>query len=150
MFFYCLFFFFVVFFFFFFFFQAEDGIRDLTVTGVQTCALPIWTDQQQSNQQLAEQAWRRQIHDERKQQVELFLDRQRPCSGKPNGPVILQPSHPEILKSDGIAPPGQRTCEQRRRATLEVATYQIDQDCEGIERQDSKRASAVKRAEVVW
>src|SRR5689334_23402345 len=27
--------------FFFFFFQAEDGIRDGTVTGVQTCALPI-------------------------------------------------------------------------------------------------------------
>src|SRR2546430_6536612 len=26
-----------------FFFQAEDGIRDLTVTGVQTCALPIWS-----------------------------------------------------------------------------------------------------------
>src|SRR5690349_22003436 len=32
---------FCVFFFFFFFFQAEDGIRDLYVTGVQTCALPI-------------------------------------------------------------------------------------------------------------
>src|SRR5256886_11726464 len=28
----------------FFFFQAEDGIRDLTVTGVQTCALPICSD----------------------------------------------------------------------------------------------------------
>src|SRR5690349_23939532 len=28
-------------FFIFFFFQAEDGIRDLYVTGVQTCALPI-------------------------------------------------------------------------------------------------------------
>src|SRR2546421_4731383 len=27
---------------FFFFFQAEDGIRDLIVTGVQTCALPIF------------------------------------------------------------------------------------------------------------
>src|SRR2546427_13100133 len=27
-----------------FFFQAEDGIRDLTVTGVQTCALPILND----------------------------------------------------------------------------------------------------------
>src|SRR6266498_1772310 len=26
----------------FFFFQAEDGIRDADVTGVQTCALPIW------------------------------------------------------------------------------------------------------------
>ena len=31
---------------FFFFFQAEDGIRDTSVTGVQTCALPIyvWDD----------------------------------------------------------------------------------------------------------
>src|SRR5207248_6180116 len=29
---------------FFFFFQAEDGIRDRTVTGVQTCALPILDD----------------------------------------------------------------------------------------------------------
>src|SRR5438309_5940665 len=29
-------------FFVFFFFQAEDGIRDGTVTGVQTCALPIF------------------------------------------------------------------------------------------------------------
>src|SRR5204862_1477480 len=28
----------------FFFFQAEDGIRDLYVTGVQTCALPISAD----------------------------------------------------------------------------------------------------------
>src|SRR5207249_8066398 len=30
-----------IYFFFFFFFQAEDGIRDRNVTGVQTCALPI-------------------------------------------------------------------------------------------------------------
>src|SRR5438445_2648678 len=30
-----------IFFLFFFFFQAEDGIRDIGVTGVQTCALPI-------------------------------------------------------------------------------------------------------------
>src|SRR5205809_5933885 len=27
-----------------FFFQAEDGIRDVAVTGVQTCALPIFAD----------------------------------------------------------------------------------------------------------
>src|SRR5438034_5688119 len=32
---------FLVILFFFFFFQAEDGIRDHCVTGVQTCALPI-------------------------------------------------------------------------------------------------------------
>src|SRR6266536_620788 len=40
-----LFFFYIfVFFFFFFFFQAEDGIRDPLVTGVQTCALPIYAE----------------------------------------------------------------------------------------------------------
>src|SRR2546429_4336705 len=31
----------VVSYYYFFFFQAEDGIRDVAVTGVQTCALPI-------------------------------------------------------------------------------------------------------------
>src|SRR2546430_3835609 len=39
--------------FFFFFFQAEDGIRDLTVTGVQTCALPIWMDPDQTRSRRA-------------------------------------------------------------------------------------------------
>src|SRR2546430_2815448 len=34
---------------FFFFFQAEDGIRDLTVTGVQTCALPISVERTAAN-----------------------------------------------------------------------------------------------------
>src|SRR5699024_4303301 len=34
----------LVYFFCFFFFQAEDGIRDRNVTGVQTCALPIFSD----------------------------------------------------------------------------------------------------------
>src|SRR2546427_3703753 len=41
------------FYFFFFFFQAEDGIRDLTVTGVQTCALPILLKILGPGQQLA-------------------------------------------------------------------------------------------------
>src|SRR5438046_4258014 len=42
-------------FFFFFFFQAEDGIRDWSVTGVQTCALPITVARRQgaSGSQLA-------------------------------------------------------------------------------------------------
>src|SRR5687768_18068610 len=40
-FFFCFLFLYSFFFFFFFFFQAEDGIRDVAVTGVQTCALPI-------------------------------------------------------------------------------------------------------------
>src|SRR2546422_8023806 len=34
---------------FFFFFQAEDGIRDVAVTGVQTCALPIYRRDQRGD-----------------------------------------------------------------------------------------------------
>src|SRR6266850_4478988 len=34
----------------FFFFQAEDGIRDYKVTGVQTCALPILTRKAEAGQ----------------------------------------------------------------------------------------------------
>ena len=40
-------------FFYFFFFQAEDGIRDIGVTGAQTCALPIWVPLPQVEQQAA-------------------------------------------------------------------------------------------------
>src|SRR5690349_22184940 len=40
-------------FFFFFFFQAEDGIRDLYVTGVQTCALPIFPEGQSLDRTIA-------------------------------------------------------------------------------------------------
>src|SRR2546430_10342815 len=42
-----------------FFFQAEDGIRDLTVTGVQTCALPISQIFQQIGEHLAVENLRR-------------------------------------------------------------------------------------------
>src|SRR2546425_2789801 len=37
----------------FFFFQAEDGIRDKLVTGVQTCALPIYDHERRKTQVLA-------------------------------------------------------------------------------------------------
>src|SRR5690348_17810453 len=39
----------LLFFVFFFFFQAEDGIRDGRVTGVQTCALPISAAQEKAS-----------------------------------------------------------------------------------------------------
>src|SRR5256885_5521510 len=38
----------------FFFFQAEDGIRDYKVTGVQTCALPIFHERPDDRLELAE------------------------------------------------------------------------------------------------
>src|SRR6266850_7121547 len=43
-------------FFFFFFFQAEDGIRDYKVTGVQTCALPIFDRSPEHRDRLLELA----------------------------------------------------------------------------------------------
>src|SRR5438132_12134520 len=41
----------------FFFFQAEDGIRDHCVTGVQTCALPIWMQDLAREMNLSETAF---------------------------------------------------------------------------------------------
>src|SRR5690606_40209751 len=41
---------------FYFFFQAEDGIRDFHVTGVQTCALPISLDQGKLRQDMVNSA----------------------------------------------------------------------------------------------
>src|SRR5256884_5155260 len=48
---------------FFFFFQAEDGIRDVAVTGVQTCALPI-----SSTQVIVVDAWRIESADDGEEQ----------------------------------------------------------------------------------
>src|SRR5256886_17017962 len=45
----------------FFFFQAEDGIRDLTVTGVQTCALPIYPKRAQDTLARSEARYRRLV-----------------------------------------------------------------------------------------
>src|SRR5206468_9273444 len=41
----------------FFFFQAEDGIRDLIVTGVQTCALPICSESAPLNGPRSQEPW---------------------------------------------------------------------------------------------
>src|SRR3989442_8947961 len=48
----------------FFFFQAEDGIRDADVTGVQTCALPI----------LNARIWSRRQDAERRDQILAFIE----------------------------------------------------------------------------
>ena len=48
-----------------FFFQAEDGIRDRDVTGVQTCALPICL--------YKENTFRRFLHDNRDQKLLAHL-----------------------------------------------------------------------------
>src|SRR2546430_7682491 len=62
----------------FFFFQAEDGIRYLTVTGVQTCALPIWV-------RLVHRPPRQGRHERRRDQHEkqYFEDESRRVGGEP-------------------------------------------------------------------
>src|SRR2546430_8402791 len=54
-----------------FFFQAEDGIRDLTVTGVQTCALPIYLHQARAVQLAAAPQCRCQLHPQRRRRVRV-------------------------------------------------------------------------------
>src|SRR2546426_9404501 len=66
---------------FFFFFQAEDGIRDYKVTGVQTCALPI------CERPLGDRgrAPRRPAVGE---ELRLALDEAREIRGRPRDPVV--------------------------------------------------------------
>src|SRR2546430_6441667 len=66
----------------FFFFQAEDGIRDLTVTGVQTCALPICMNLPLGGTGFVQGT----IHIEAMSHVSMFLDELFPG---PTGLAIL-------------------------------------------------------------
>src|SRR5689334_23422837 len=74
--------------FFFFFFQAEDGIRDGTVTGVQTCALPISAMRSKTLQEWL--SWQEQLHPNA---IDLGLDRVTAVLGslglsKPAYPIL--------------------------------------------------------------
>src|SRR6266496_5823411 len=94
--------------FFFFFFQAEDGIRDLYVTGVQTCALPISFNTSLPYWQEAEAG----LNDAAKQmgvKAELtgppafspneeLTAFQQAIAQKPSG-ILLSASNPEIFKA---------------------------------------------------
>src|SRR5207245_6170272 len=63
-----------------FFFQAEDGIRDATVTGVQTCALPIYRR-------------RAQDLEGRREVVGETLDDERVAAERQVGAVLLAGPH---------------------------------------------------------
>src|SRR5690349_23323852 len=74
--------------FFFFFFQAEDGIRDLYVTGVQTCALPILGDDRSRSTRSVDRV-RERLGDREDQISERAVDQCQPGDGSepeaPNG-----------------------------------------------------------------
>src|SRR5258708_34825 len=62
----------------FFFFQAEDGIRDDLVTGVQTCALPISAQQQYSAFHQIGEDWRKLLPTYVQNQPEAIFDPNKP------------------------------------------------------------------------
>src|SRR2546430_16543236 len=86
----------------FFFFQAEDGIRDLTVTGVQTCALPIYP----AVEIRAENAVPSRVADEEPAARRVGQD----LAGEPERrwrrePLGLEPAGPPAKPPRGAEPP---------------------------------------------
>src|ERR1022692_4985752 len=85
-----------------FFFQAEDGIRDYKVTGVQTCALPIcWIDEPQD----ALRVEREYRH------IDLLYDSREECGGLKRAPPLGLEGVSQAVDlgkdvAQGVAPPG--------------------------------------------
>src|ERR1022692_1842890 len=96
---------------FFFFFQAEDGIRDYKVTGVQTCALPIYSDRlerQRAHAALAPHALPRPGHARTLQRLSA-----RPAQRK------VRRIHAAMIKG------AEYTC-QKLPADFDVAAFLVD------------------------
>src|SRR5207244_10596092 len=96
-------------------FQAEDGIRDDLVTGVQTCALPIWA---RSRRDMANQSRRLPKRCRRKESCPASKSS---CEAPPlfQEPLTPPASRPWLLEQPLPAPPGQigrASC----RETLEI------------------------------
>src|SRR2546427_9394512 len=94
---------------FFFFFQAEDGIRDLTVTGVQTCALPISSDERTGRRD-ARPHRRLPLHrdiETARQHVVAFspLTPDRRARGSRCSLFRGEQRRPRAVDADGAAPP---------------------------------------------
>src|SRR5260370_4067307 len=89
----------------FFFFQAEDGIRDSSVTGVQTCALPIY------------------VADLDELREQLGLDRLTLCGYSWGGllAVLYFLEHPRQVERLALVSPASITAEYRRQFEAEFA-----------------------------
>src|SRR3989440_7765416 len=86
----------------FFFFQAEDGIRDLIVTGVQTCALPIFERGQRARDAAAPA---RKVLVEVRDATEVRMAQHaRRAPGRRSAPVV---------HGDGLRQIGRASCRER-------------------------------------
>src|SRR2546425_4272943 len=79
----------------FFFFQAEDGIRDKLVTGVQTCALPICSGGRRSASPAARASGRRRLARRGTRRAERLL----PRAARPLGRSPRSEEHTSELQS---------------------------------------------------
>src|SRR5260221_11134961 len=97
---------------FFFFFQAEDGIRDHCVTGVQTCALPIF-------RLLSQARCAPRGHFDRENaiwyEIRLIATSLVPCVAGDGGHNVCPPSPSLQLR------PGQRVAATRRRRSTRAS-----------------------------
>src|SRR5205807_5176374 len=102
---------------FFFFFQAEDGIRDYKVTGVQTCALPISSPAGPARSQ---RSWARKESDNRLQRVRCAA--RRDCRFVPL-------SGPSRQNASTVRQIGRASCRER----VEIAVV-----AGGLKKRDNK------------
>src|SRR2546422_10298356 len=79
-----------------FFFQAEDGIRDVAVTGVQTCALPIYY-RNLVNNGAAQALYYRALADQSKIPVIIYNWPQVTGVDIPTRTVVELAEHPSII-----------------------------------------------------
>src|SRR5256885_10934448 len=87
-----------------FFFQAEDGIRDYKVTGVQTCALPIFRDPVVGDLQLVPPA----VHEDATAALRAVLDGQ-PIDARGVAVEVAR----ERIRARIVAEIGRASCRER-------------------------------------
>src|SRR2546422_9927378 len=123
---------------FFFFFQAEDGIRDVAVTGVQTCALPISC------------ARRRHIHRRRRRGAhaeaagqEQHREPQRKESGHAHeARAHARPVNFKNAASSRISTPSRRASSALLPGASPTTTYEVFFDTELVTRPPSRSISS--------
>src|SRR5690606_6340228 len=88
---------------FYFIFQAEDGIRDFHVTGVQTCALPIWLSQHlwQHYVYTGDEKFLREYYPVMREAALFFVDALKPHPEK-NWLVVAPSNSPENAYIRGV------------------------------------------------
>src|SRR5438034_8075977 len=113
-----------------FFFQAEDGIRDHCVTGVQTCALPIWD-----------------LLDKGCEARTLISRRGAHANNGCNGIAELRPVYLDMIAADNtrVFHSVNTLCDRRRREANALPKLAVGKSRILLERMQELPASVVKQ-----